>query len=194
MRGKLSVLTTFGAFVLALAVSAPAHAQLGGLKKLGGKIKDGAAAGVDKVKGGKTDKTTDEASGGQDAKAKNLKDGETAVIHSELSEADATAKVKSFFNSKDIEYTVNQDTGRISTDWYGERRCGPGFNRCANKATVRLVTEEGKTTIRVQVLERKREAGINNKPWNENSTSKGKETSQLAADLEAFLGGAKTAK
>jgi hypothetical protein len=41
--------------------------------------------------------------------------------------------------------------------------------------------------IRVQVTERKREGGISEKPWNESSTSKGKETAQMAADLGAAL-------
>jgi hypothetical protein len=39
----------------------------------------------------------------------------------------------------------------------------------------------------VQVLERKREGGINEKPWKEGSTSKGKETAELATELETFL-------
>jgi len=119
--------------------------------------------------------------------AEKLKDGEAAVISTVLSEADATAKVKAYFNSKDIDFSVNQDTGRIVSDWYGERRCGPGFYRCANKATVRVVAENGAVTVRVQVFERKREAGINEKPWKENSASKGKETGELVTELAGVL-------
>lgn len=118
--------------------------------------------------------------------AETLKDGETAVISAALSEADATAKVKAYFNSRD-DFTVNPDTARIMTDWYSERRCGPGFYRCANRASVRVTTEDGHTVVRVQVFERKREAGINEKPWKENGTSKGKETQELAGAIEAFL-------
>jgi hypothetical protein len=109
------------------------------------------------------------------------------VITTTLTEADANAKVRAYFNGRDIDFNVNPETGRIITDWYGERNCGIGFNKCANRAMVRVVTEEGHTAIRVQVFERKREAGLNPKPWNENSNSKGRETSELATALEAFM-------
>ena len=70
--------------------------------------------------------------------AQKLKDGETGVVSTSLSEAEATAKVKAYFNGKDINFTVNQDTGGIVSDWFGERRCGPGFYRCAERAVVRV--------------------------------------------------------
>jgi hypothetical protein len=117
----------------------------------------------------------------------NVRNGETAVITTALTEADATAKVRAYFNGRDLDFTVNPETGRIITDWYGEHNCGIGFNKCANRAMVRVVAEDGHTVVRVQVFERKREAGINPKPWSENSTSKGRETSELAAALEAFM-------
>jgi hypothetical protein len=123
------------------------------------------------------------------AKPRKVKDGETAVITTTLSPADATAKVKAYFNGKDIDFTVNLDTGRIISDWYGERRCGIGFNRCANRANVRVIGENGTTVRRVQVFERKREGGISEKPWNENSTSRGRETGELADILETYLNG-----
>ncbi len=119
--------------------------------------------------------------------AQKLKDGETGVVSTTLSEADATAKVKAYFNGKDINFTVNQDTGGIVSDWFGERRCGPGFYRCAERAVVRVASENGHVSVRVQAFERKREGGINEKPWKENSTSKGKETAELTAELETFL-------
>ncbi len=119
--------------------------------------------------------------------AEKLKDGEPASVATTLSEADATAKVKAYLNSKNIDFTVNQDSGRIISDWYGEHRCGPGFYRCADRATIRVASEDGHVVVRVQVLERKREGGINEKPWKEGSTSKGKETAELATELEAFL-------
>lgn len=119
--------------------------------------------------------------------AQKLKDGETATISTTLSEADATAKVKAYFNNKNIDFTVNQDSGRIISDWYGEHRCGPGFYRCADRGMIRVTSENGQVQIRVQVLQRKREGGINEKPWKEGSTSKGKETAELAAELEASL-------
>ena len=89
--------------------------------------------------------------------------------------------------ARNIDFTVNPDTGRIISDWYNERGCGIGFNKCANRANVRVVSEAGQTVINVQVFERKREAGINPKPWNENSKSKGKETGEFADALEAFM-------
>ena len=52
---------------------------------------------------------------------------------------------------------------------------------------VRVASEDGHTAVRIQVFERKREAGINNKPWNENSESKGKETGELAVELDKAL-------
>ena len=116
-----------------------------------------------------------------------MKDGETAEFQTPLSDVDATAKVKAYFNGKNIDFTVNPDSGKIISDWYGERRCGPGFYRCANKASVRVSAEDGHTIIRVQVFERKREGGINEKPWKEGSTSKGKETAEFAAELESFF-------
>ena len=119
--------------------------------------------------------------------AQKLKDGETASVSTTLSQADATAKVKAYFNSKNIDFTVNQDSGRITSDWYGEHRCGPGFYRCADRATIRVASENGKVVLEVQVLQRKREGGINEKPWKEGSTSKGKETAELASELETFF-------
>jgi len=116
-----------------------------------------------------------------------LKDGEAATVRTSMSEPEATARVKAYFNSKNIDFTVNPDTNRVISDWYGERRCGPGFHRCANKANVRVLTEEGRTTLRIQVFERKREGGMNQKPWKEDTNSKGKETAEFAATLETFL-------
>jgi hypothetical protein len=52
---------------------------------------------------------------------------------------------------------------------------------------VLVVSDQGHVVLKVQVFERKREGGINEKPWKENSTSKGKQTEELAADLEAFV-------
>jgi hypothetical protein len=144
----------------------------------------GLGIGKSRGKGNDDEKAADSSGAAQPTALKN---GETAIISTGLSPTDATAKVKAYFNSKDVEYTVNPDTGRISTDWYGERKCGPGFHKCANKATVRVAAEEGRTALRVQVVERKRESGMNQKPWKEDSTSKGKETAQLAAELERFL-------
>ena len=82
---------------------------------------------------------------------------------------------------------MNPDTARLTSDWYDERRCGPGFHRCANKAAIRVTEEAGQTVVRVQVFERKREAGMNSKPWKEDSTSKGKETSAMALEIHASL-------
>lgn len=168
------------AVLLTLGVATPAHAQFGAIKK-----------GFDKLKGIRitTKDSTDNKDVEPESKPKKLKDGETAVIHVGLSTDAVTTKVKAYFNNKDVDYTFNPDTGRIITDWFGERRCGPGFYRCANRATIRVVAEEGNTTIRVQVVERKREGGINEKPWKDGTTSKGKETAQLAVELEAFLAG-----
>jgi hypothetical protein len=119
--------------------------------------------------------------------ATHVRNGETAVITTALTEADATAKVRAYFNGRDLDFTVNPETGRIITDWYGEHNCGIAFNKCANRAMVRVVGEEGHTVVRVQVFERKRETGLHPRPWSENSTSRGRETSELAAALEAFM-------
>ncbi|MDP3763942.1 MAG: hypothetical protein Q8Q92_04925 [bacterium] len=192
--------------LIALGAVTPAHAQFGAIKKGLEKIKSIRITIKDSTgnkdadakmpdSDAKTAGTTDEAAANekpavaQESKPKKLKDGETAMIHTALPENDATAKVKAYFNSKDVDYTINPDTGRITTDWFGERRCGPGFYRCANRATVRVVAEEGKTVIRIQVMERKREGGINEKSWKDGTTSKGKETSHFAAELEVFLAG-----
>jgi hypothetical protein len=121
------------------------------------------------------------------ALAQKLKDGEPTVISTALSGPDATAKVKAYFNGKNVDFTVNPDSGNILSDWYGEHRCGPGFYRCANRAMVRVTADGGKTTLRVQVFERKREGGINEKPWKEGTTSKGKETAELGAELDTFV-------
>lgn len=118
-----------------------------------------------------------------------FKDGEAAIFRTALSPADAMARIKAYFDGKNIDYTVNADSGRVNSNWYNERGCGPGIQRCANKASVRITAEEGQTVIQVQVFERKREAGLSPKPWNENSTSKAKETGELATALETILGG-----
>lgn len=135
------------------------------------------------VRGGNDKKEEATAS----TKPKKLKDGETAVIETSLSPDQANAKLKAYFNSKDIDFTVNTETGRLTSDWFGERRCGPGFYRCANRAMVRATAEEGRTVLRVQVIERKREGGVNEKPWKEGSTSKGEQTAKLVAELEPLL-------
>ena len=126
---------------------------------------------------------------GQEQFKINVKNGETAVVVTSLSATDATAKVKAYFNGRDINFTVNKDTEAIVTDWFGERRCGPGFYRCAVRANVRVVADGGSSTLRIQVFERKREGGMNEKPWKENSNTHGKETSELASALEAFIAG-----
>lgn len=127
------------------------------------------------------------ASKGGDSVPTRVKDGEPSVFRTRLSESDAKAKVRAYFNAKSVDYNVNPDTGRITSDWYGERRCGPGFHRCANKAAVQVSDEAGQTVVRVQVFERKREAGMNSKPWNESSTSKSRETGEFAVELHTVL-------
>lgn len=114
-------------------------------------------------------------------------DGEAATLVTSLSVTDALSKVKGFFNSKNIDFTVNADTNRVISDWHNERGCGPGFNKCADRASVRVTSEGGRTTVIVQVFERKREAGISPKPWNENAKSKGKATAELAAVLSSVI-------
>lgn len=121
----------------------------------------------------------------KDNSNRKLKNGETAVVATEISGDAAIAKVKEYFNDRDVDFTVNPDTGRIETDWYDEHRCGPGFYRCAYQAKIRSADGE----LRVQVFRRRREAGINDKPWNEDSTSRGKQTTELAAQLAAVVGG-----
>ncbi len=121
------------------------------------------------------------------SKLRKLTDGEPAVIKTSLSKADATAKVKAYFTSRKLEYTVNQETGALVSSWYGERDCSLGTSRCANRANVRVAPEEGQMVVRVQVFERKRGAGTPPKPWTDNSTNKGKETGEFADALEAFL-------
>ena len=123
----------------------------------------------------------------QDSAPRKIKDGEAAVITTAMPDADATAKVKAYLNAKNIDFTVNQETGRVISDWFDERGCGIGFNKCANRANVRVSSEGGQSVINVQVFERKREAGINPKPWNESSKSKGKATAEFADALEAYL-------
>jgi hypothetical protein len=119
------------------------------------------------------------------SKPKKVKDGEAATVSTSLSEPEATAKVKAYFNSTDLNFTVNQDSGRIISDWYGERSCGP-FSRCEIRAMVRVVREDDHTVIRVQVFGRDR-GSASDGAWRERSTSQGKETSDLAATLEAFI-------
>jgi hypothetical protein len=116
-----------------------------------------------------------------------LADGEPAVIQTHQSQILATATVKRYFDSKNVDYTVTPDTGRIISEWFDERRCGPGFYRCANRAVVRIASEGGQTVVRVQVIERKREGGVSEKPWAESSKSKGKQTAELSAELETLL-------
>ena len=197
------------AVLLALGVATPARAQFGAIKKGFEKVKSIRITTKEKDPASKNNDADTKTAEGEaqtigttgavatdekpatasESKPKNLKDGEVAIIFTALPESDATAKIKAYFNSKDVDFTVNADTGRINSDWYGERRCGIGFNRCANRAMVRVLSEQGQITVRVQVFERKREGGINEKPWNENSKNKGKETAQLAVELETFLAG-----
>ncbi len=195
MRAEIKTFILTAGLMAIVCVALPLQAQFGTIRKVGGKIKGtaaGAASGA--VSGVKTDsssKDNDAASPGeaafQNSKPKKTKDGEAVTIQTTLSETDAAAKVKAYLNSKDTDFTVNQDTGRIMSDWYGEHRCGPGFYRCADRASIRVTAEEGRTVVRVQVFERKREGGINQKPWKEGTTSKGKETEEFAAALEAFV-------
>jgi uncharacterized lipoprotein len=113
-----------------------------------------------------------------------VRDGETALIHTALPDSAARARVRAYFSSQDINFTVNPETGAITTDWYGERRCSVLF-KCANRATVRVVVQGDSTQVRVQVFERRRrQSGLVSGDWNENSNSKGKETSELAAQLQ----------
>lgn len=161
----------------------------GTLGKLGSTIKQRTVAAVSGLVGNDGSNSTAATNSSGQTPTK-LRDGEPAIIQTALSAADATAKTKAFFTGKNVDFTVNPNSGRIISDWYGERRCGPGFYRCANRASVQVTVEAGKTVVRIQVTERKREAGINDKPWNENSTSKGPETAALAAELElAFAKG-----
>lgn len=118
---------------------------------------------------------------------KKLDNGQPALVSTALSETEATAMVKAFLNCRSLDFTVSRDSGRILTDWFADRRCGPGFQHCANRAALRISSEEGKTLIQIQVMERKREGGASEKPWHENSESRGKETAQFAAELEASL-------
>lgn len=122
------------------------------------------------------------------AQAGKVRDGEPAIISTNYPESDTSKKVEGFFNKIHVDFTVNQDSGRIISDWYGEHRCGPGFYRCAYKASIRVLRENEHTVVEVQVFQRKREGGINEKPWKEGSTSKGKETEDLTAELGQFLG------
>lgn len=191
----MGFLNKYKAFAYLLTIVLSAHmaaAQLGGIKKLGTKVKDVAVGGATGVAAGmsgkrgedKSNNVQESATGGAQIK---VKDGEAAVIATAMSAASALSKVKDYFNNKDVDFTVNADTARLVTDWYGERRCGPGFNRCANKAMVRVATEDGKTIVRIQVIERKRETGLSDRPWRENTNSKGKETSELAEKLRTLL-------
>ena len=43
----------------------------------------------------------------QDLKPRKVRDGEAAIIKTTLPEAEATAKVKAYFNGKNIDFTVN---------------------------------------------------------------------------------------
>jgi hypothetical protein len=127
------------------------------------------------------------AASGHDMAPVRVDDGRAAVFQTRLAAPEATARVKAWFDGKNVDYSVNPDTGRITSDWFGQRRCGPGFQHCANKAAVRIVGENGQTTVSVQVFERKREGGLSPKPWDENSTTKGKQTTEVAMDLYAAL-------
>ncbi|MBX4191789.1 MAG: hypothetical protein KW804_03250 [Candidatus Doudnabacteria bacterium] len=116
-----------------------------------------------------------------------VKDGEAAIIKVEMPTQAAEASVKAYFNSQNIDFTVNPDTNRIISGWYGARRCGPGIQHCEYRAHVRVVDNAGATDVQVQVFERKREGGASPKGWNENNTSKGEWTTKLVADLRPAL-------
>lgn len=119
----------------------------------------------------------------QAPKPKKVKDGETAVINTTFSEADAVAKVKGYFNSKDLSFTVNPDNGKIVTAWHHEHNCHI-ISGCADQIAVRVARDGDQVTIRVQVFERQRAP---NEPWIERSESNGKETAAAAAELEAYI-------
>jgi len=136
---------------------------------------------------GKRDGEPQAAGATASAQPKELKNGEPAVINTALTEKDAITKVKAFLNGRNLDFNVNPDTDGILTDWFDDRRCGPGIQHCANRASVRITLEDSKTVIRVQVMERKREGGLSEKPWHDNSESRGKETAKFSAELEAYL-------
>jgi hypothetical protein len=121
--------------------------------------------------------------------AYKVSDDEPAYIHTKLSAAEVTRRLKTYFFHKDMEPKVDADTGTLTTDYGMNRHCGPGFYRCEDKVQARISADGGGSVIRLRVIQRKHESGMNTKPWKEENKSNGKDTSSLAAEFDALLNG-----
>lgn len=160
---------------LLFCIASPAYAQFGVFSSIGNKIGIG---GDDEEESPSTPEATD---------LSEVKDGDVAVIPTLLSPVEASQALRSYLYERGLDFTVNEGTGRVITDWYNERRCGFGFNRCANSAKILVDSTDGETTFQIQVFERKREGGASPGSWSENSKSKGDKTRDFSRDLEEAL-------
>jgi hypothetical protein len=112
--------------------------------------------------------------------------GEPAFIRTTLPKNQAMSKTKSYLDSKQF-FDLAVESDRISSGWAWDRRCGPGIQHCEDRVVADFSLEGSQTVVRLRVIERKREGGLSEKPWHENSESRGKETSLMASELQRRL-------
>ncbi len=154
----------------------------GNLVKTVAKVKD--------VRIGDSNSVNDEpadATAGNAPKMWKLKDGESAAIRTNLTPDQATTKLIEYFNSKDQVFLPKVESGVITTDWGMNRGCGIGFNKCENKARVAVTKDASGTVLNLQVVRRKREAGLTPKNFPEDNKINGDETSKMANEIEVLL-------
>ena len=129
----------------------------------------------------KTPKTSEGAGA---VKSQKLKDGQPAVIKTQLSVQEAMQTVQDFLESRrNLRTEIAGDT--VKTDWSGEMKC-PGFTvaRCKERADAQVRSTAEGTTIRLWVSESRRNKGTNN--WGDKGPEADR-TALVAAELEQAL-------
>jgi len=113
-------------------------------------------------------------------------DGVPAVFRVRLEATEVLEKIDEYLESKRIATKVNADRNSLVSQPFNERPCTSRL-QCDNVATIRVTSEDTEAVVVVQVFERSRVVGPPPGPWRDDARSKGKETSELAAALEAAL-------